>query len=110
MHRLLVKLAIAGAAASLPSASPTVAQILPPSSKAEHVEIIKGPEFEFAREDLAIVGWTSTNPGGDDEHLAVIHYGTDPKDLDQTAKSPLRPHASPHSGGAEGLCEDVVSV
>jgi hypothetical protein len=39
---------------------------------------------------LAIIRWTSTNPGGDDEHLAVIHYGTDPKDLGQTAKSPIR--------------------
>jgi Purple acid Phosphatase, N-terminal domain len=39
---------------------------------------------------LAVIRRTSTNPGGDDEHLAVIHYGTNPKDLDQTAKSPLR--------------------
>ena len=90
MHRLLAELAIVGAAASLLSANPTVAQILSPSSKAEHVEIIKGPELEFARKDLAIIRWTSTNPGGDDEHLAVIHYGTDPKDLDQTAKSHIR--------------------
>ena len=90
MHRLLAELAIVGAAASLLSANPTVAQILPPSSKAEHVEIIKGPELELARKDLAIIRWTSTNPGGDDEHLAVIHYGTDPKDFDQTAKSHIR--------------------
>ena len=90
MYRLLAKLAIAGAAGSLLSASPTVAQILPPSSKAERVEIIKGPELEFAREDLAIISWTSTNPGGDDEHWAVIHYGTDPKDLNQMAKSHIR--------------------
>jgi hypothetical protein len=90
MNRLLAKLAIAGAAGSLLSTSPTVGQILPPASKAEHVEIIKGPELEFAREDLAIVRWTSTNPGGQDEHLAVIHYGTDPKDLSQTAESHIR--------------------
>ena len=90
MYRLLVKLAIVGAAGSLLSASPTAAQILPPTGKAERVEIIKGPELEFAREDLAIIRWTSTNPGGDDEHFAVIHYGTDSKDLDQTAQSPIR--------------------
>jgi len=90
MYRLLAKLAIAGAAGSLLSASPTIAQLLPPSSKAKRVEIIKGPELEFAREDLAIIRWTSTNPGGDDEHFAVIHYGTGPKDLDQTAKSHIR--------------------
>jgi hypothetical protein len=90
MNRLLAKLAIAGTAGSLLSVGPTAAQILPPASKAEHVEIIKGPELEFAREDLAIVRWISTNPGGDDEHFAVIHYGTDPKDLSQTAKSHIR--------------------
>jgi len=90
MYRVLAKLAIAGAAGSLLSPSPTVAQVLPPISKAGHVEFIKGPELEFAREDLAIIRWTSTNPGGDDQHFAVIHYGTDPKDLNQTAKSPMR--------------------
>jgi hypothetical protein len=90
MSRLLAILAIAGAASSLLTASPTVAQILPPASKAANVEIIKGPELEFAGEDLAIIRWISTNPGGDDEHFAVIHYGTDPKDLNQTAKSHIR--------------------
>jgi formate hydrogenlyase subunit 4 len=79
VNRLLAKLAIAGTAGSLLSASPTAAQILPPASKAAHVEIIKGPELEFAGDGLAIIRWTSTNPGGDDEHFAVIHYGTDPK-------------------------------
>jgi phosphodiesterase/alkaline phosphatase D-like protein len=87
MNRLLAKFAIAGMAGSLLAASPTIAQM---SSKAARVEIIKGPELEFAREDLAIIRWTSTNPGGDDEHFALIHYGTDPKDLSQTAKSHIR--------------------
>ena len=90
MKRLLAKLAIASVAGSLLLASPTSAQLLPPANKAARVEIIKGPELEFAREDLAIVRWTSTNPGGDDEHFAVIHFGTDPKDLSQTAKSHIR--------------------
>jgi hypothetical protein len=52
--------------------------------------IIKGPAFELTLDDLAIVRWTSTNPGGDDEHFAVAHYGTHPSDLSQTAKSPIR--------------------
>lgn len=90
MKRLLAKLAIVSAAGSLLLASPAAAQLLPPTAKAARVEIIKGPELEFAREDLAIVRWTSTNPGGDDEHFAVIHYGTDPKDLNQMAKSHIR--------------------
>ena len=90
MNRLLVKLAIIAAAGSLLCSSPIVAQIPPPQKKAEHVEILKGPGLEVSHDDLAIIRWTSTNPGGDDEHFAVIHYGTDPNDLSQTAKSPLR--------------------
>jgi hypothetical protein len=90
VNRLLAKLAITAAAGGLLFSNPIGAQIPPPQKKAEHVEITKAPELEIAHDDLAIVRWTSTNPGGDDEHFAVIHYGTDPKDLSQTAKSPIR--------------------
>ena len=90
MNRLLVKLAITAAVGSLFSSNPTTAQILSPAPKAPHVEITQGPVLEGAREDLAIIRWTSTNPGGDDEHYAVAYYGTDPNDLSQTAKSPIR--------------------
>jgi hypothetical protein len=90
MRRPLAKLAIAGTIGSLLSATPTAAQILPPASRAARVEIISGPELEFARDDLAIIRWTSTNPGGGDDHFAVIRYGTQPGDLIQTAKSHIR--------------------
>jgi len=90
MNRLLLKLAITAAAGSLLHSSPISAQIPPPQKRAEHVEITKAPELEIAHDDLAIIRWTSTNPGGDDEHFAVVHYGTDPKDLSQTTKSPIR--------------------
>ena len=90
MNGLLVKLAITAAAGSLLYSSPIGAQIPPPQKRAEHVEITKAPELEIAHDDLAIIRWTSTNPGGDDEHLAVVHYGTDPNDLSQVAKSPIR--------------------
>jgi hypothetical protein len=39
---------------------------------------------------LTIIRWTTNNPGGSDDHFAVIHYGTDPKNLNQTAKSHIR--------------------
>jgi len=39
---------------------------------------------------MAIVRWTTTNPRGDDEHYGVVHYGTDPDDLSQTAKGHIR--------------------
>jgi phosphodiesterase/alkaline phosphatase D-like protein len=90
MNRLLVKLAITAAAGGLLCASPIAAQELPPQKRAGHVEITKGPELESAVDDMAIVRWTTTNPRGDDEHYGVVHYGTDPEDLSQTAKGHIR--------------------
>jgi hypothetical protein len=99
MNRPLLKLAIIAAASSLVCSSPIVAQmppaaktadIPPPAKQADHVEITKPPGLEIARDDMAIIRWTTTNPGGDDDHYSVIHYGTDPKDLSQTAKNHIR--------------------
>jgi phosphodiesterase/alkaline phosphatase D-like protein len=90
MNRLLVRLAIIAAAGSLFCSSPIGAQNPPPAKKAEHVEITKGPALEIAHDDLAIIRWTTNNPGGDDDHYAVAHYGTDPNDLSQTAKNHIR--------------------
>jgi len=84
------KLAIVALAGGVVSSSPAVAQLLPPTKQAEHVKIIKGPALEIALDSLAIVRWTSTNPGGDDDHFAIAHFGTDPSDLSQTAKSHIR--------------------
>jgi hypothetical protein len=86
INRLLVKLTITAAAGGLLFSNPTVAQILPPQKRAEHVEITKAPELEAAVDDMVIVRWTTINPRGDDEHYGVVHYGTDPEDLSQTRK------------------------
>ena len=90
MNRLLPKLAIAATIGSLLCSNITVAQVVPPAKKAERVEITKGPALESARDDLAIIRWTSNNPGGTDDHFAVVYYGTDPKELSQMAKSHIR--------------------
>src|SRR5260370_605149 len=90
MNRLRVKLAITAAAGSLLLSNPILAQILPPQKRAEHVEITKAPELESAVSYMAIVRWTTTNPRGDDEHYGVVHYGTDPADLSQTANGHIR--------------------
>src|SRR6266852_1165603 len=90
MNVLLLTLAITTTVGSLLSFEPAAAQVVPPVKKAERVEITKGPELESATNDLTIIRWTTTNPGGSDVHYGVVHYGTDPKDLSQTAKSPLR--------------------
>jgi phosphodiesterase/alkaline phosphatase D-like protein len=90
MNRLLLMLVLTAAAGSLLLSNPTSAQFVPSAKKTAHVRIIKGPELELAREDLTIIRWTSNNPGGSPEHFAVVHYGTDPKNLNQTAKSHIR--------------------
>ncbi len=90
MNRLLLKLAMTAAVGSLLSSNPTVAQILPPAKKAAHVRITQGPELESASDNWAIIRWRSNNPGGSDDHYGVVHYGTNPKELSQTAKSHIR--------------------
>jgi phosphodiesterase/alkaline phosphatase D-like protein len=90
MKRLLLGLAITATVGSLLSSNPTVAQVLPPAKKAARVEITQGPALEMARDDMAIIRWTTNNPGGTDVHFAVAYYGTDPKDLSQMAKSQIR--------------------
>jgi phosphodiesterase/alkaline phosphatase D-like protein len=87
--RLVIRAAVA-VAGGLLFCSSVAAQNPPPAPKAQHVEIIKGPALETSHDDIAIIRWTTNNPGGDDDHYSVIHYGTDPKDLSQTAKNHIR--------------------
>jgi phosphodiesterase/alkaline phosphatase D-like protein len=49
-----------------------------------------GPDLESASDTLAIIRWTTTNPGGTDLHFGIAHYGTDPKNMNKIAKSPNR--------------------
>ena len=90
MNRLVPTVAITVLTGCLLVSSPTSAQFIPNAKRAAHVRIVKGPELETARENLAIITWTTNNPGGSPEHMGVVHYGTDPKNLSQTAKSPIR--------------------
>jgi hypothetical protein len=90
MDRRFPTLAIATTVASVLLCSHTVAQALPPARKAQRVEITKGPGLESATNHLTIIRWTTNNPGGSDVHYGIVHYGTDPRDLGQTAKNPIR--------------------
>jgi hypothetical protein len=90
VNRLLLKLVMSVMLASLYYSMPAAAQVAPTTKKAESVKITKGPEIERADPYLTIVRWTTNNPGGSPEHYGVVHYGTSPKDLNQTAKSPIR--------------------
>jgi Purple acid Phosphatase, N-terminal domain len=90
MKRVLLTLAIMVLGGSLLSSNPTIAQVLPPAKKAARAQITQGPELELANAYLTIIRWTTNNPGGSDEHFGVVRYGTEPKNLSQTAKSHIR--------------------
>jgi Purple acid Phosphatase, N-terminal domain len=90
MNRVLLTLSIMVLCGIVLSPNPSFAQVVPPAKRAAHVRITQGPEIELARDRLTIIRWTSNNPGGSPEHYGVVHYGTDPKNLSQTAKSHIR--------------------
>lgn len=96
--RVLLILVAAGIAGSPPTQRLNAAQrspytakdIPPPAKKAARVQITEGPALESFRNNEAIIRWTSNNPGGTDEHYGLVEYGTDPHQLNQTAKSHIR--------------------
>src|ERR1700732_3593305 len=90
MTRPILKLVMTTAIAAAMFSNPVAAQVPPPAKKAKRVQIVKAPELEMAAGHLTIITWTTNNPGGTDDHYGVVHYGTDPKNLNKTAKSPIR--------------------
>ena len=90
MNKLLLKFVIMAAVGSLLVSQPVDAQVSPTTQKAARVRITQGPDIELAKEYLTIIRWTTNNPGGSPVHYGVVHYGTDPNALSQTAKSPIR--------------------
>ena len=90
MNRLHRALAIITMTGSLFHTTPGAAQIPAPAKRPDRVEITKEPALEIAHDQFTIIRWTTINPGGADVHYGIVHYGTDPNDLNQTAKSPIR--------------------
>src|SRR5260370_5540433 len=90
MNRMLLILAGAATIGSLLFPTPSDAQLLPPLKKAAQIEIIEEPALELAHDDLAIIRWTMSNPGGSDDHFGVVYYGRNPEDLRQRAESHIR--------------------
>src|SRR6201990_1213891 len=89
MNSLFWRIAIMVIVGSLLYSTPGLSQVSPTTEKSARVRITQGPEIE--RNDfVVIIRWTSNNPGGSPEHYGVVHYGTNPQDLSQTAKSPIR--------------------
>src|SRR5437879_4373122 len=90
MNKLFLKVAMMLMIGSLLYSIPVATQVSPTAKKAARVQITQGPEMERIDPDLAIIRWTSNNPGGSPEHYGIVRYGTDPKNLSQTAKNPIR--------------------
>ena len=90
MNKLLVLVGIALTVTALLCAKPAGAQLIPPAERAARVQITEGPALESAHDTWAITRWTSNNPGGSDDHYAVLHYGADSKNLNLTAMSHIR--------------------
>lgn len=90
MTKRLTILALTATAGSLFTTNRLAAQVSPTTARAAHVRITQGPELESASEYLTIIRWTTNNPGGSPVHYGFVHYGATPKDLNQTAKSPIR--------------------
>src|SRR6266481_3510906 len=83
MNKVLLTLSIMVLSGSL------FAQESPTTRKATRVQIIQGPEIALASW-FTVIRWMTNNPGGAPVHYGIVHYGTDPKDLSQTAKNPIR--------------------
>ncbi|HTC63186.1 MAG TPA: fibronectin type III domain-containing protein [Candidatus Saccharimonadales bacterium] len=66
-----------------------LAQESPTTPKTTSVKIIQGPEIALATW-FTVIRWTTNNPGGSPVHYGIVHYGTDPKHLNQTAQNPIR--------------------
>ena len=86
MNRVLLALL------SMVLSSSLLAQESPTTPKAARVQIIQGPEIALASW-FTVIRWTTNNPGGSPMHYGIVHYGTDPKELSQTAKKfdPVEP-------------------
>ena len=78
--------------AVLPSGSnPLRADDQNPSHPTAHqAQITEGPQLESATDSWAIIRWTTNNVKGTSLRYGMVHYGTDPHGLTQTAKSPNR--------------------
>jgi phosphodiesterase/alkaline phosphatase D-like protein len=94
MRRLILVLALGVALACLTLLHFPAARVIAAVPAHHVVQITAGPELESTNESMAIIRWTTTNPGGTDLHYGVVHYGTDAKKLSEVAKSPNRRNPS----------------
>jgi hypothetical protein len=90
MQKLLLTYSLITTMGCLLSPYQAFAQASPTTPKTARLRIVQGPELEVAGEYLTIIRWTTNNPGGSPVHYGVVRYGLDPRNLSETAKSPIR--------------------
>src|ERR1700680_104203 len=94
MRVLILALALVVAFACLTPWNFAATRVIAAAPTHTAAQITAGPELENANESMAIIRWTTTNPGGTDLHYGIVHYGTDAMNLSQVAKSPNRRNPS----------------
>ncbi len=57
---------------------------------ASRAQITHGPTLEMSTDSSAIVRWTTNNVEGTTVRYGVVHFGVDPRELNQMAKSQNR--------------------
>jgi hypothetical protein len=57
---------------------------------ASRVRIVQGPTLETSTDTSAVVRWTTNNVEGTTVRYGVVHFGVDPRQLSQVAKSANR--------------------
>jgi hypothetical protein len=90
MNTRFLKLAMTLVVGSSLYSTPAMTEERPAPKKGASVRIMRGPEIERAGPNFAIVRWTSSTPGGSPVRHGIVRYGTDPKNLSETARSPIR--------------------
>ena len=94
MRKLILAFASVVAFACLTLLHFPAARVIAAAPTHNVAQITAGPEPESTNESIAIIRWTTTNPGGTDLHYGIVHYGTEAMNLSQVAKSPNRRNPS----------------
>src|SRR5271166_3826532 len=91
MKKLVFVTVVFAAACGLSMPNRVVADYQNPGNVTAHqAQITEGPQLESATDSWAIIRWTTDNVKGTSLRYGMVHYGTDPHGLTQTAKSPNR--------------------
>ena len=90
MNGVILTLVTTLGASGLIFSTPIAPQNLRANQKGVRVGIIKGPALESTTNTSAVIRWTTNTGGGTVVHYGVVHYGTEPNNLNHAAKSPNR--------------------